>query len=473
MIRNKRSISLIIVIITVSAGLLFYRLSELMPLFGDQSWFYLSARDMVLTGNVPFVGIPSSHPWLHQGPFWIYILAGIFSLTHFDPLAPGYVTAGVGVITVGLVYLVGKRIFSANVGLIAAFLYATSPLVIITARSPYHTSFIPLLTLAFLFSLYKWLSGSSKYFPLSIFFIACLYNFEIATTPFSLILFLCLAYGIWKKKKFATLLANKKTILLSIIAWLIPMIPMLLYDRTHGFPQTVKFVLWLGYRFAKLFGFPDIHGDTVFAPLAPFLPFTITKIQHLIFLPQQWIAIALLLAAFLSLSYFLYHSIKAKKTDPAVIALFLTFTLPFLSYFALHTSSEAYWPMFFPATMLMIAFGVDKLLQNKHFFLISLIGLLAVGSLNGYFLVKENYLMNYQNYGYPMSKRLDISREIITQAKGREYTIIGKGAGSTFASFVMPYTYLTWWLGHGPSPKTEKLRFYFTETESGISLNHK
>ena len=153
--RNNSTIYLIILIVAVSAGLLFFRLLDLMPFSGDQGWFYLSAKDMLFTGNIPLVGIATSHPWLHQGPFWTYTLAIIFSLTHFNPLAPGYFTAGLGVIMVFLVYFIGRHLFSKNTGLIAAFFYSTSPLVIITARMPYHTSFIPLFVLAFIWSLYK------------------------------------------------------------------------------------------------------------------------------------------------------------------------------------------------------------------------------------------------------------------------------------------------------------------------------
>ncbi|MGI8419341.1 MAG: ArnT family glycosyltransferase [Candidatus Levyibacteriota bacterium] len=456
------------VIIIISTFLLFYHLSDLMSFFGDQEWFYISGRDMILSGKMPLVGIASSHPWLHQGPFWTYVLAIIFSLTHFNPLAPGYFVAGVGVFTVGLIYLLGKWMFSVNTGLIAAFLYATSPLVIINAREPYHTSFIPLVVLLFIYVLYKWLSGGIKYFPLVVLLVACLYNFEISTTPFSLILIACLAFGIWKKKKFTTELSNKKILIISFFAWFIPMIPMLLYDRTHGFPQTVKFILWIVYRFARLFGYPDIHNDTVFTPLAPFLPFTAEKIKDLIFVPQQEIAIILFMAVFIYLSYCMYRLINEKKSDNALVALYLSFTIPFLSYLALHTSSDAYWPMFFPATFLAFAVGLEKLFKQRKLVLIGIVALLIIGFGNVSMLVNNNYFMTKDKYGYPFQERMKAAQTIVSKTQKKQYTIIGKGEGSNFASFTMPYEYLTWWLGHGPSKKQEKLKIFVSETNKGI-----
>lgn len=462
----------IILIMAVSAALLFYRLSELMSFFGDQGWFYLSARDMLLTGNIPLVGIASSHPWLHQGAWWTYILAIIFSLTHFNPIAPGYFSAGLGVFTVGLVYLFTSKIFSPKVGLLAAFLYATSPLIVINMRMPYHTVFIPILALLYLFALSKWLGGIAKYFPVLIFSVAILYNFEIATTPFTFILILCLAFGLWKKKKYVTSLGNKRIIGLSFLAWLLPMIPMLLYDIHHGFPQTIKFVLWLGYRFAKLFGFPDIHGDTVFEPLAPFLPFTAQKIQDLMFLPQQFIAIALFIGIFAGLTYFLYKDLKNKEKIASLIALYLSFTIPFLSYIALQTSSEAYWPMFFPAIMIAFAYVLHRVFVNKKF--IFGIGLaVIVCGLNAYYLVSANYLMTPDHYGYSFNQRITAARQVINEVKNRKYTIIGKGDGSKFASFTMPYTYLTWWLGHGTSTDKKAVQIIVSESKSGITVNEK
>src|SRR3989344_1721221 len=55
-------------LVILATVLRFYRLSETMTFIGDQGRDYLAARDMLLTGKWPLTGIPSSIPWLHQGP---------------------------------------------------------------------------------------------------------------------------------------------------------------------------------------------------------------------------------------------------------------------------------------------------------------------------------------------------------------------------------------------------------------------
>lgn len=58
------------------------------PFFGDIGWFYLSARDALLLGKFPLLGITASMTWLHQGPLWTYLLIPAFWLSDFHPLSP-------------------------------------------------------------------------------------------------------------------------------------------------------------------------------------------------------------------------------------------------------------------------------------------------------------------------------------------------------------------------------------------------
>ena len=142
-------------VLIIGAFLRFARLSTLMAFIGDQGWFYLSARDLLLTWNIPLVGITSSHTWLHQGALWTYMLAPILWLFNFNPVGGAYLAVVLGIISIIAIYIVGKDLSkNEETGLIAAFLFATSPLVIIHSRIPYHTAPIPLATLLFIFFMF-------------------------------------------------------------------------------------------------------------------------------------------------------------------------------------------------------------------------------------------------------------------------------------------------------------------------------
>lgn len=457
-------------ILGLAAFLLFYRLSELMPFFADVAWYYIAARDMLLTGAVPLVGIPSSHPWLHQGAAWTYFLAGSFAATQFNPLVPGYLVATIGIFTVWLIYFLGKKMFSAGVGLFAAVLYATSPLILIHTRMPYHTNPISLLSMLFLFSLYKWVIGNKYCFPLCIFLLATLYNFEIATLPFLATLCLFLGYGIWKKKEYAMKLYDKKIVLYSFLGWLIPMLPMLLHDITHGFPQTLKVILWIGYRIARVFGFPDIHAGETFPAGAPFLPFTTEKVQQLIFLPNEFIAILLFLGSVSFVGYLVYKTFKKKKSDAALLVVFITFLVSTIFYIALRTASDAYWPMFFPSVILLLAVSFEELRNKKNLQIVILLLVGLIAGFNSYTMIQKQYLMQANGYGPTFTQRQIATDEIIAQAKGQKYTIIGQGPGSHFRSYIMPYEYLTWWKGQGPSYDKNSLKIGMSESLERIII---
>jgi len=457
---------LLLIIIILSAFLNFYKINELMIFIGDQGWFYLSARDMVLNGQIPLVGIPSSHPWLHQGPLWTYMLAGVFWLFGFNPLNGAYLTITLGIISIILIYIVGTKLFSKRVGLISAILYATSPLVIIHSRTPYHTSPIPLFTLLFIFSVYRWIKGNVIFFPLSIFFLAILYNLELATAILWFILFIVLAYGVWKKTEWVKKIFSIKNLIYLLLAFIIPMIPILIYDFRNDFPQTLKFVAWISYRILKFFGFPSIHGEIESVNFDSMIAFSFQFYQNLIFAGNNVIALIILLLSFGMLIFSTYNLLRKKEYNVGFIILILWILISLIGYFANKTSSEAYLPILFPALIYLVAFSFDKIMKKKIFFIPAVLLVVFLSFMNSYFVI----LSEYSAKGLNFSKRLSIAKEIVKRADGRDYNLVGVGGGSQFESFTMNYEYLTWWFGHSSSKSPQKLKFIIRENKNGVFL---
>lgn len=458
---NKNSI-LLLLILGIGLLLRVANLENTMPFIGDQGWFYLSARDMLVNGQIPLVGIASSHPWLHQGPLWTYMLALIFKIFGFNPVNGAYLTIVFGLITIYLIYLVGKKLFSYRIGLISGLLYATSPLAIAHSRTPYHTSPIPFFVLLFLFSLYRWIKGNNLFFPLSIFFLAILYNLELATSVLWFVFLAILLFGVWKRKEWAKNILNKRILFFSSISLLIPMLPILIYDFYNGFPQTLKFLIWIGYRVLRLFGFPSVGGASV-ASSDQIIPFTFSFYKELVFAPSSLIALILLMLSFLGLMLFSYRLYKDRGRNIAVVLLVLWVVIPLSGYFINKVPSEAYLPVLFPALILLLAHSLDKFIKVK-FILLLIVLIIAV--LNGYYA----FLKDYSNKGITFTKRLVVSKEIVKLSERRPYNIIGRGDGSQFSSFTMNYQYLTWWSGHSPDKNPQKLMFIVNESADEVSL---
>jgi GT2 family glycosyltransferase len=466
---NKISISILMILI-VALFLRVFDLDRTMPFIGDQAWFYLSARNMILDGQIPLVGIATSHPWLHQGPLWTYISAMPLWAFKYNPLAPGYFTAIMGVFTVFLTYKIGSKMFSKRIGIIASFLFATSPLIIQNDRMPYHTSLIPLFTLLSIYSIYRWMKGSVYFFPLIFFLLAVLYNLEIQTVLLWFTFVVLFGYGIWRRLIWAKKVFNLKIVLLSLIGIILPMIPMLIYDIGHGFPQTLKFGLWIGYKIARFFGFPDIHGNQEFPDAVPFIAFTKDQLQRLVFSPDFFLTGLLLLGSFLVVAYLIRGLLLKKENISSYVIFCLILAISLIGYLGTGVASGAYFPLIFPSAIFILAIGFDFVISKKCLFPFGIISLLIIGGLNSYmFLQQNNFIKN--NNSQTIYNEISAAKEIIRQADGNMYNILGKGSGSEFESFTMNYAYLTWWLGHASSEKNEKIKIFISYSADSIKID--
>ncbi len=452
--------------------LMAYKLETHMMFIGDFGWFYLAARDMLLNNSIPLVSMPSSHPWLHQGPFWTYILGIALLLADFHPLIGGYVGILFGLLSVLGIYLLGKELFTMRVGFLAAALYATSPLVIIHSRMPYHTTPIPFFVLCYLFTIIRWVRGDIRYFPFTLLFLGILYNFELATVILAFPFIFLILYGLWKREKYVVNLFSKKIIIRSLLFLIIPLIPVLIYDFSHGFPQTIKFVAWMGYRALRVFGFPSIHPEEYQeSNFAIFLNFSLLLHQRLVFLVHSVGAILISLLSIGILINGLRKSGIKKKGFSSEFILSLFFFIPVAVFIANRISSEAYVPMFFPQFMVVIAYTFHELMKIRYLKYGIYLILLGILFLNPFTLIRQNYLMGSRDEGYgaTFTQRITVTDVIQTYAKERPFSLKGEGKGSEFESLTMGYEYLLWWKG-STIMKDADLVFIIEEKESDILL---
>jgi GT2 family glycosyltransferase len=436
----------------------FYKIKELMVFIGDQGWFYLSARDMLLSHQIPLVGIASSHPWLHQGPMWTYILAFFLWLFKFNPVSGAYLSIVFGALSVLGIYVLGSALFSKRVGLIASLLYAASPLATYYMRLPYHTSPIPLLVIAFTFFIYKINKGEFNYLPLSILSLALLYNFEIATTVLWGVLIALLVYKYIKNNNILKQIFGKKTLLFSAISLVVPLLPMILYDIGNGFPQTFKFLAWIFYRIISLIGYNPQQAFSV-SKISVMIEFLFTNFIKLIFISNGYITLFIFAFIIIWIAYIFFQ----KKINNAYSTILLMFFIPLMSVILNQVPSDAYLPMLFPITILLISICFDYVMSIRKMLIPVLIFITLIATGNIFYMIANNFSLNRGLNLYTLSNRMLISKQILNMARDRRYNLKGKGQGSEFSSFTMNYEYLTWWLGHGPSMKNEKVIIYISE----------
>ncbi len=458
---NKYTIVLLLIIL-IAIFLRIDRISTLMMFIGDQGWFYISARNLLINGEVPIIGIQSSRLWLHQGPLWTYMLALPMYIFKFDPVSGAYLAVLFGILSTTLIYKVGKLLITREFGLIASSLYAVSPLIVIHERMAYHTSPISFFTILYTYALTKWIRGNVYYFPFALFVLSLLYNLELAIVVLWPPVIIFLLYGIYKRKKWAINLKTKKMMTYSAIGFLIPMLPIIFYDVQNGFPQTIKYSAWIVLQILSIFSLnKDLTNYSVF------LDFTFIHLKRLYLLQSVYISIIL---SVLSIVTLISSTILYRKINLVTISLITV--IPLLGYFISHTPSEAYLPMLFPGLILALSYLFYVLLSSR-FKILSLALLIFVLISNFVLVVSNNYLMEKPlGYGWPIEKRIEVAKSIINVAGSRPFNLVFKSpTAPTFHSSTLNYEYLIWWMYRISPNHDASLKIIVTERENKIEVS--
>lgn len=434
-----------------------YKLDTIMPFLGDTAWFFVSARNILINNDLPLVGITSSHVWLHQGAYWTYILALILKVFGFNPINAAVFTIFIDLITLIVLYKFSKTFINQKVAYISALFYAVSPFIVISSQIPYHTNMIPLFVILLLYSTIKFVKGNVKYFPLSILFLAVLYNFQISSIPLMFTFIAINLYGFYKKTDWFKKILNLRILIYSILSFIIPMSLMLIFDLNHGFSQTLKVLVWVFYKIAVFFGYPPINPALNDESKKLFLDFVLLHIGRMYFILNNYIAVILFI---LFLFIFLIGIYKSKFKEINLNIIFLYLLIPLISFLAMNSRSQAYLPMFFPTLIIIASYSLFIIYSRFKIF----------GSIFILFLILFN---SYGAINYPRSYegiyfRKEAARKIIKLSEGKPYNLIGIGPTSEFASFRDQFIYLTWYYGHPPSEKPEKLKFYVSDTSDNI-----
>lgn len=237
---------LLVGILLLASFLRLYKISDYMTFLGDEGRDVLIVKG-ILEGDFTLLGPRASAGDFFTGPIYYYFMAPFLWLFRLDPVGPAVMIAILGIVTVFLVYFLGKRVFGQNAGLVAAFLYTISPLVISYSRSSWNPNPMPFFSLVFLLVLYKALKQGKKvlFFVLGILYgvMLQLHYIELfmGVIFFTIILFYQILYD--RSKIFVRLFVRYGLIFLG---FLVGFSPFLAFEIRHGFPnlQTIfRFVL--------------------------------------------------------------------------------------------------------------------------------------------------------------------------------------------------------------------------------------
>lgn len=400
LIKNKWPFILIFIL---GAVLRFWRLKELMPFIGDYGHDYLAARDLLVKHQIPLLGIASSVPWLHQGVLWIYLLALILPLFNYHPVAGAVLSVILSLVALWGITEIAYKFWGKFAALASGLIFATSPLAVLQARTPWHTSPIPAVAIGFLYFL---LQGSIFW---SAVFAGLLFQFELSNSPLVLLL-------LWRFRL--------KRFWLVVIGFSLPLLPKIIYDLTHNFSQIGGFILWLGYRIAAFFGYRGAHTVS--------LKRLFTTSQIVFDYLQKFFSWGSAIPTIILILFIIWTLRRPKLPAERLLVYWLLVT--FTAFFIHATPSEAYFPVLFPTLSLAVGWGI-----SRHKFL--LIPIIVLSLVNSWWL----YHHHFGTSGLSLSERIATVDRIIRISPDKPVKLIGKGEGSQHATFLDNYRYLLWW----------------------------
>lgn len=435
-------------------------LQQFSLLSGDHGWFLLSARDFIINGNFPLVGITSSHPFLHHGAFWTYLLIPLLYFSNFNILSPYYFTAFLDSFAVLAIYFLGKEMFSSKVGIISSFLYAISPFMVLNARLGYHISPVPLLSILFIFSVYKWMKGKFTYFPISIFLASILYNFELSNAILFPIPFILLAIQYKQKKETARLVLSRKYILFSIFGFLLPMIPFVIHGFSNKFSQTLGFIAWVFYRIGT-FIIPSTKNSFSFSDIAGLGRYL--EIYNQLIIPILLISIPIL---FSSIFYFFkknYCLIKDKNFLNPYFLIFLWVFLPVLGMFFHKLPSEYHVLMLVPGVLIITSLFLSFFLKFKKMRIAIFSLLIFIAFFNFNHLLKTDF-----GIWHTIPEKQGAVGKIAKESKGEKFNLVDKGPFNYYESSLNDIIFLLSLKGIFPSEEKVQLQFLINQTKNKI-----
>jgi len=350
---TRLEIIFISLITLLCLGLRLYRIDQYLTFLGDEG------RDVrvvsnLLSGNLVFIGPQTSIGNMYLGPLYYYLIAPALALSGGNPVGPAIEVAFLGTLTVFLTWWFGRAWFGRRIGLIAALLFALSPVAIIYSRSSWNPNPMPLFSLLSIWGIwqvyhhqkfgYLSLVGISMAFALQMHYLGLL------LLPVLGIYWLLTLKSARKIQKDLSIFFLHS--ILGVFEFFVLMSPLALFDLKHDFMNLKAFQAFFSDRQTTINLNPG-RSDR-------FLPVLSQITTDMVLARQTQYALIVGITIILFTLFFL---IKTKKKSALILILtWLFFGVLGLSVYKQHVYAH-YYGFIYPAIYLLVAFIIVKLWQ--------------------------------------------------------------------------------------------------------------
>ncbi len=408
---------ILISILILGAFLRLYRISDYMLFLGDEGRDVLIVKRMLVDHKLTLLGPTTSVGAMFLGPIYYYFMAPFLWLSGFDPVGPAIMVALFSLGTMLLIYKLSLDFFDQKMGLIAALLYAVSPLVITYSHSSWNPNTLPFFSLLLIYSLTKvvlqkkdrWLalSGMSLGIAIQLHYLA-LILFPITFVTLAL-------------RKFKI---GLKYYLGGLFAFFLPVSPFLFFEIRHSFPNTQTALRFIT---AGELGSPDSFNFGLDRFLHTLNDISVRLFWRLVTIESNLVAKILLFIVVVAVVYWLWkfkQNDKSKFTSLLVLVLWYVLGVGLLSFYR-GAIYDYYFVYLFPLPFLLTGFIISAAWRNR------------LGRWLAVFFIIYLLIVNLRNT--PISRQ---PNKLVAQAKEISQFVLDKTGGKPY-NFALMATYNT------------------------------
>ena len=154
-LKKNNYLILVVLIILLAAILRFWQLPQYMTFLGDEGRDALAVKRMIVDHKFRLIGPVTSVGNMYLGPLYYYLMLPAMMISFLSPIGPAAMVALLGILTTALIYFYGREWIGAKGSLLAAFLYAISPVVIIFSRSSWNPNVMPFFALVSIYGIWR------------------------------------------------------------------------------------------------------------------------------------------------------------------------------------------------------------------------------------------------------------------------------------------------------------------------------
>lgn len=409
-------------IILVGTFFRLYNLKNTLHFQGDQGRDALIVSAIFREKDPVFIGPVTSVGNMYLGPLYYYFMLPFLWLSYPSPIGPAYAVAGLSIITVGLLFWLGKKMVGAKAAVIGTFLLALSATAIRYSRFSWNPNPAPLVALLMMYWTYTaWKKHPWHWVLVGICFAVLLqlhYLTLLSAGGAGIIWLISLFESTRSENRVARRWRSQlvATVVAAIIV-VVSFTPIVLFDSRHG---------WLNVKaFQKLAfqeeNFKHSAGLNVTQQIAETLKETHGRGMHTLFeisIGKERLLNSVLLVTTLGmLGWLLAHPRRKTWSGELVLASYLLTGILGTALYE-HTIFDHYIAYLFPVSFLVLGVALAQLTKNRSGWLLLITAL-------GYFSWYNLPRIPIQTPGWTTDDMQRVSQTIYERVKpGEKYNIV-------------------------------------------------